>query len=140
MSKPPKCFFPIVWILIGIWFVQICLVIESIPLAIFFAFFCIYRAFFRDLLFATKQYNALAQTYKEENWLRNISFQEDMLIVTEGTLILQQPYSDIASIKEKDNKIWLVLKDKKVIRLYKDKFVDGSWEECRSFLEGKISS
>ena len=64
-------------------------------------------------------------------------------MVTEGNVSvssLRLPYSDIVSIKEEGNKVWLVLKTKKVVRLYKDKFVGGSWEECRSFLEEKISS
>ena len=141
MRKPPKCFFPIIWVLFSIWAARLCFFLESIPLAVLFAFFGIYRAFFRDLLFARKQYNALARTYGEENWLRTISLQEDKLVTTEGNVLnLQSSYSDIAAIKEKGNEICLILKNKTVIRLYKDKCVNASWEECRHFIEEKIPS
>lgn len=141
ICKPPKCLFPVIWILIGIWSVAGMLFLESIPLAILFALFCIYRAFFRDLLFSRKQYKALARTYGEENWLRTISFQEDRLVTTEGNVFsLQLPYSDITSIKENGNEVCLMLKNKSALRLYKDKFVGGSWEECRAFIAEKMSS
>lgn len=142
MRKPPMLVILIMWILIGLLVLWGMFYTPFTGLFAILELFCLYRAFFRNLLFSRRQYNTLAQTYGE-NWLRTICFEEDKLVVTEGDVSvssLQLPYSDIVSIKEEGNKVWLILKTKKVIRLYKDKFVSASWEECRSFLEEKISS
>ena len=40
-------------------------------------------------------------------------------------------YSDILEIIEKDERIYLRLQAKAIIRLYKSKFVDCTWEECK---------
>lgn len=142
MRKPPMLIVFIMWVFISLLVLWGMLYTPFTSLFAILEIFCLYRAFFRTLLLHRKQYNTLARTYGE-NWLRTICFEEDKLAVTEGNVSvssLQFPYSDIASIEEKDNKVWLRLKNKFSVRLYKDKFIDASWEECRAFLAEKMSS
>lgn len=143
MRKPLKCVFSVIWVAFAIWSISMYLALRISALLIFVVF-GLYRAFFRDLLLARKQYNRLVQSYGGANWTRTISFEEDRIVSTDeqgrANTNYQTYYSEIAQIKEKGNKVWLILKDKMVIRLYKDKFSSASWEECRTFITEKMSS
>lgn len=142
MRKPPKIYFFLFWVTFGLLITAMCIAMQMKFLFIF-AVFCIYRAFFRDLLFAKRQYSLLAKRYGGENWTRTVSFEEKEIVTTEngaaGTVSHRVPYGEIARIEEKDNRAWLILRNKTVIRLYKDRFVDSSWDECRHFLESRMN-
>ena len=142
VRMPPKIYFSIFWVGFALLITAVCFTMQMEFLFVF-ALFCIYRAFFRDLLFSHRQYSLLAKNYGGEDWTRTVYFEENEIFSTDegvkATTSYRIPYSDIVRIKEKDNKVWLVLRDKKVIRLYKDKFSGTSWEECRQFLEAKMA-
>ncbi|MBO5485904.1 MAG: hypothetical protein J5988_03085 [Eubacterium sp.] len=104
------------------------------------AVFCFYRAFFRTLLLAKRQYRALAKTYGTENWTRTIAFEDGQISVSEGTLSLVIPYKDITDIREKQDEISLILKNKTVIRLYRDAFTAGNWPGCRAKITAEQES
>ena len=55
----------------------------------------------------------------------------------EGTISAAFEYKDIMSICEKDNSVWLNARNRTVIRIYKDAFVDGTWDECKSLLHAR---
>lgn len=110
------------------------------PVWILFTLYCFFRAFFADLLFAGKRYNELVKAYGQENWTRTVSFGEDHITVTEPILSFKYKYSDIQEIREKEDKIWLLFNDQKVLRLYKSGFSGGDWEECKQLLENKRKS
>lgn len=99
------------------------------------ALFCVYRAVIRDFVVAKKQYNLLAKTYGGKNWLRTITISDEGIYVNEGNISVNCPKTDIAQVKEKDDKIWIVLHNKQVIRLYKSAFTEGSWTECKELLK-----
>lgn len=105
----------------------------------YFFLFCIYRAFFRWMVRTNAQYRALAKQRNGADWLRKISFEEDTIRLEDGNVSVVYDYSDIVEIKEKGNKVWLNASDKAVIRLYKDCFIDSTWEECKSWIEEKRS-
>lgn len=139
--KPPKLFFTIMWTIFG-------LVVIGMAVAFRFAayyviallFLCFYRMLFRDILVARRQYAAMAKSYGQRDWLRTITFEEGQITLLEGNISVNYMYSDLSEIKEKDNKVWLILKDDKVIRMYKDCFVNADWEKCRSLIEEKRSA
>ncbi len=138
MSKPPWLPILILWGLLAVLCVWGMFSTPFPGLLGVLALFCLYRLFLRNLIISRRQYSRLAKTYGE-NWTRTICFEEDKLVVTEGNVSsLQLPYSDIVSIEEDGNKVRLVHKSKSVVRLYKDKFIDASWEECRTFLAAKM--
>lgn len=100
--------------------------------------FGIYRAFGRIFVISNRQYKLLAEMYgAEEGWLRTITFEEEEIVLSEGRTTVKYAYKDIIEVQEKDNKIWLKAVDKTVIRMYKDCFVEGTWEECKQLLQAK---
>lgn len=104
---------------------------------IFLAIFCFYRAVLRTLLFAKKQYKTLVKMYGKENWTRTITFEDSCISLIEGPISIQYSYTDLAGIREKDNKIWLIFNNSTVIRLYKNAFVDSDWTECKSLITAR---
>ena len=99
---------------------------------ILIALFSFYRAFLWNIMIAKQQYKRFAQTYGKNSWVRTINFEDNEIIIKEEKTETKYNYSDILEIVEKDERIYLKLQAKAVIRLYKSKFVDCSWEECRA--------
>ena len=97
----------------------------------------LYMAVLRIFPITSAQYKQMAKVYGEENWTRTIDFGEDCITLSEGTISASFQYKDIMSIREKGNKIWLKARNRTVLRLYKDAFVDGTWEECRELLHDR---
>lgn len=95
------------------------------------ALFSFYRAFIWNMMIAKQQYKRYAQTYGKNSWVRTISFEENEIIIKEEKAEAKYNYSDIVNIVEKDDRIYLHLRAKTVIRLYKSKFIDCTWEECK---------
>lgn len=110
------------------------IVSDYADVALYFTFslFCVYRAFIFNLLIAKKQYKRVAQTYGKDSWVRSITFSDEKIIIVEEKTEMQYDYSDILSITEKDNNIYLHMQAKAIIRLYKSKFIDSTWEECKN--------
>ncbi len=98
---------------------------------VLFAILSIYYAFFQHTIIAKKQYKRLAQIYGKSSWVRTISFEENEIVVNDEKAETKYKYSDILEIVEKDERIYLKLPAKSVLRLYKSKFVDCSWEDCK---------
>ncbi len=137
--KPPRLVFTIVWVLFGIAVTWLAAAYRFAPYLVM-TFFCLYRAFLRDILAAKRQYGAMAKSYGQKDWLRSITFDEEQITLKEGNLSVNYRYSDISGIREAGNRVWLTLKDGKVIRLYKDCFVGSDWEGCRELTARKCGS
>ena len=101
---------------------------------------CLYLAVLRIFPLTAVQYKRMAKTYGEENWTRTIDLGEDCITLSEGTISATYQYKDIMKIREKDNAVWLTARNRTVLRLYKDAFVDGTWEECRELLRDRKDS
>lgn len=134
MTKGAQLVMMIVWCVIALLCLVLAVTAESgfKSLFIFLGVFGIYRAFFRIFVIAKSQYRRLAQSYGKENWTRRISFGNDGIDLTEGNVSIHYAYSDIINIREKENEIRLDASDKTVLRLYRDAFVESSWDECKS--------
>ncbi len=70
---PPKIYFSIFWVGFALLITAVCFTMQMEFLFVF-ALFCIYRAFFRDLLFSHRQYSLLAKNYGGEDWTRTVYF------------------------------------------------------------------
>ena len=99
------------------------------------AAYSLYRALVRPLLATSLQYERMAKIYGEKDWLRTIELTEDGILLYENTSSAAYTYSDIRKLTEKGNVVRLSLGRKGSVRLYKDAFVDCSWEECKEFIE-----
>ena len=136
MTRGAQLVMMILWCVIAL----ICLALAMIAdfgfrsLYFILAIFGIYRAFFRVFVIAKSRYRRLAQSYGKDNWTRRIVFGDDGITLSEEKSSFHYDYSDIINIREKGNEICLDASDKTVLRLYKDAFVESSWEECKSRL------
>lgn len=83
------------------------------------------------MVIAKQQYKRFVQAYGKPSWVRTIRFEDNEIIIKEEKTETKYNYSDILEIVEKDENIYLKLQAKMVIRLYKSKFIDCTWEECK---------
>lgn len=130
MFRGKRLAFMIFWLVLGTIFL-FGAITDRIVYLPFFALYCFYRAVFRNLLLAKKQYGVLAKNYGMENWKREISFEENEIILAEGNVRLQFSYEDIRNINEKGDKIWITFKNLTALRLYHSAFVHTDWMECK---------
>lgn len=101
--------------------------------------YCAYRAFFRDKALTDSQYRRNKKIFGGENWVRTIEFGEDEIISTDAAVMtVRTPYSEIVGIRDEGNKIWIDTKKNMAIRLYKDKFIGGDFENFKKFISVKI--
>ena len=98
--------------------------------------FCVFR-FFRYGVVYKAQYKKLAELSGGDNWMRTIDFTDDGIITTNGSIIIKNTYDEITALRETGNKIVLDTNKTAVIRLYKDSFTLGSYEEFKSLIKEK---
>lgn len=104
------------------------------------AVYCLYRALVRPLLATSLQYKRMAQIYGGTDWLRTVELTEEGILLYENTSSATFTYGDIRRLTEKGNEVRISFGRKGSVRLYKDAFVDGTWEECEELLERKMSA
>ena len=106
-------------------------------LSFLFLFLSVYKLFFGRFVYISKRYKMFAKTYGVDEWLRTIEFTENEIVLTDHTTINKLQYCNIKKVIEKGNVILILLNDNIAFRLYKDAFVEGSWEECKKLLNSK---
>jgi hypothetical protein len=124
-----------VMLVVFVAFAALCILAGQYSYAFFFvlfAFISFYRAFLWNIMMAKQQYRRLVQTYGNDSWVRTICFEDDEIVIQEEKTEIKYLYSDVLKIVEKGEKIDLILPAKAMIRLYRSKFVDCSWEECKA--------
>ena len=93
--------------------------------------FCFYRAFLWNIMIIKHRYKRFVQTYGKKSCILTICFEDNEIVIKEEKTETKYNYSDILRIVEKDEIVYLRLQAKKVMRLYKSKFIDGTWGECK---------
>ena len=101
-------------------------------LSVLFLFLSIFKLFFSRFVVCAKRYKLYSTTYGVTEWMRTIEFLEDEIVLTDHTSVSKLKYSNIKKIKEKNNTVMIFMNDNMALRLYKDAFVGGSWEECKN--------
>ena len=77
--------------------------------------------------------------YGVSEWTRTTEFTDSEISVTDHTSASTKiRYENLKKVKEYGNEVILFFKDNMAIRIYKDAFTEGSWEECRSLLQSKL--
>jgi len=94
----------------------------------------LYRLFVWRYVLWAKRYKIYADTYGVTEWIRTVEFTDEEIILTDHTSVNRFRYSNIRKIKEKGNLVILLMQHNLVLRLYKDAFSEGSWEECEEKL------
>ena len=91
----------------------------------------IYKLFFSRFVFYASRYKMLSKTYGVSEWIRTTEFIDEEIILTDHTAITRLKYENIKKIKENDHVAMIFMNTPLSFRIYKNAFVEGSWEECK---------
>ncbi len=91
----------------------------------------VFELFVARFVVWSKRYKLYSTTYGVSEWIRTTEFLDDEIILTDHTSVCKLKYSNIEKIKEKNNVVMIFMNNNMALRLYKDAFVEGSWEECK---------
>ena len=104
-------------------------------LAVWLTVLCVYRLFFARFVSWSNSYKMMAKTYGVTEWIRTVEFTDREIICKENdAACMTFRYDNIKRIKEKGNIVFIFFNDNLTLRLYKDAFTEGSWEECNEKL------
>lgn len=98
----------------------------------------VYKLFFSKYFVWNKRFDQLSKSYGLSQWQRVTEFLDDEVKLSEHGSSVSFKYSQIKKLKEKGNLVMLLLDNGMAVRIYKDAFVDCSWEECKKMLEEKM--
>ena len=98
------------------------------------AMLSVYTMFFRNSVIARKRYKMFVTTYGKESWLRTISFEDNGIVLKEETTEIKYAYSQVAEIDEKDAVICLKLHTEMIVKLFRSKFIDCTWDDCKAII------
>lgn len=135
----------VIWCIIGVYglfTLGLCIWSDdwrNLYLSIIMIVLALYKLFFSRFVVMPKRYKMLAKTYGVTEWVRTIEFLDDEIVLTDHTTTMKTAYTQITKIKEKGNMVLIFCNNDTAIRLYKDAFVEGSWEECKKLINSKIS-
>jgi len=107
-------------------------------LSIFFLFLAVYKLFFERFVIWSQRYKVASKNFGVDEWTRTTEFRDDGILLTECTSTMQFKYQNIKKIKEKDNLIMILFNNNQALRLYKDTFVEGTWEECKEKINSML--
>ena len=136
----------VLWILIGISglaLIALLLAVGGDPLdwyiAILFLFLSVFKLFIARFIVISKRFKVYSRLYGVSEWTRTTEFTDSEISVTDHTSASTKiRYENLKKVKEYGNEVILFFKDNMAIRIYKDAFTEGSWEECRSLLQSKL--
>ena len=97
----------------------------------------VFKLFIQRFIIWSKRYKLYSKTYGVTEWMRTTEFLDDEIVLTDHTSVSKLQYSNIQKIKEKNNVLMIFMNNNTALRLYKDAFVEGSWEECKKMLSEK---
>ena len=95
---------------------------------------CIYKLFISPARYFQNKYRALAAQHRVPEWTRTFVFGEEEILLTDHKATIKIKYTDIKRVKEKGNTVLLILGGNLLMRIYKDAFTEGTWEECKEKL------
>ncbi len=95
------------------------------------ALIAFYKLFIARFVVYSKGYKLFSSTYGVAEWIRSVEFLDDEIVLTDHTTVNKFKYENIEKIKEKNNDIIVFMKHNLALRLYKDAFVEGTWQECK---------
>jgi len=98
----------------------------------------IYSLFISRYVVYSKRYKLLSTTYGVDEWIRTTEFTDDEIILTDHNNTSRIRYESIKKIIEKNNVVMIFMNNNMALRIYKDAFSEGSWEECKDKINSKI--
>ena len=110
----------------GAW-KNLCLGIVLLLLALFKLLVSRYIAWY-------ERYKLYAGMYGVSEWMRTTDFAQDGITLADHTSLTKVRYENVKKIKEKGNVVMIFLSHGLAIRLYKDAFTEGTWDECKELI------
>ncbi len=104
-------------------------------LAILFLLLSIFKLFFSRFVALSNRYKLFSKTYGVTEWIRATEFTDEEITVYDHTSVTKFRYENIKKIKEKGNVIMIFFDHNLALRLYKNTFTEGSWDECKEKLQ-----
>ena len=98
----------------------------------------VFKLFFSRFLVYSNRYKLCSKTYGVTEWVRSTEFADDAIIISDHTSVSRLRYENIKNIKEKNNVVMIFFNNNLALRLYKDAFVEGTWEECKEKIRSMI--
>lgn len=99
--------------------------------AILLLMLSVYKLFFSRFVVWSNRYRMMANMYGVSEWTRTTEFTDDEIILTDHTSVTRLKYENIKKVKEQKNTVTIFFNNNVAIRLHKDAFVEGSWQECK---------
>lgn len=106
----------------------------NVCLSGFIIFVCVFRLFFARFVTINQAYKYLVKTYGVSEWMISFEFLEDEIVVKDHTSVSVFNYSLIREVEEDGDLVILYLSNDAALRLYKNSFVEGTWQECRALI------
>lgn len=99
----------------------------------------VYRIFILRFAIASKRYKILSKTYGVSEWILSFEFLENEIVASEHTSsITKYSYANIIKIKDLGADAIIVFDSKLGLRINKDSFTEGTWDECLELIESKM--
>ena len=98
-------------------------------------FLAVFRLVISRYIFFAKRYNLLSSIYGRTEWTRSVEFLADEIVLTDHTAVSRVSYDGISAIRERGRVVMIFFRNNAAIRIYKDAFTEGSWDECRAMLD-----
>ena len=108
-------------------------------IAILFLLISVFKLFIARFIVWSKRYKVASRTYGVPEWKRSTEFTEEDIVVTDHTTVQHVRYENVSGFSENGNVVMIYFHDDLAIRIYKDAFVEGSWEQCKQLLEQKTA-
>lgn len=112
--------------------------ITDLVISLWLVGIAVYKLFFSKYFVWNKRFDQLSKSYGMSKWQRSTEFLDNEVKLSENSSSVSFKYSQIKKLKEKGNLVMLFLDNGLAVRIYKDAFVDGSWEECKKLLVEKM--
>ena len=109
----------------------------DIYISVLFLLTATFKLAFSHYFGCLNRYKLLSRTYGVAEWTRTTEFLEDEIVLTDHNSVAKFRYENIKAVKEKKNVVKIYFNGNLLLRLYKDAFVEGSWEECNALLAAK---
>ncbi len=107
-------------------------------ISVMFLLSSVFKLFFSRFFVINNRYKLLSKTYGVSEWIRATEFTDDEIVFFDHTSVTRFKYENIKKIKDKNNIVFIYFNHNMALRLYKDAFVEGSWEECKNKIDSMI--
>lgn len=104
---------------------------------IFITLLPLYMIFIRPTVLYTKTYKAYSKIYDVPEWTRTVEFTDTEIIVTDHTSVNKYLYKNLRGFKERKDHVIINFGHGTGARIYKNAFVEGTWEDCKKLISEK---